>query len=258
MLRSTCITAIIVIVVLCLLDRHISTVGHSLDEQQDALIFEQFQNIPWRAKTKYYYEDLRLKVNEMVQPSCRASIRFAAVDQVAIPHDDSVVSVTPLTIDDTTMRWWRSFDRPVQMRVDPLLCKAVYLKKTPIFDQPSCQLKTYMHPSAPRCQTKYLKWLCETTQLDINDDRPNYAIMPEAHHNRTFLPPQPYILTIRNAYVMMCGQVIANCGAIRTTANCQSNGQVMFMGPFQQACSMQQLSSVRTIITAVLILLSLW
>ena len=93
-----------------------------------------------------------------------------------------------------------------------------------------------MHPSAPRCQTRYLKWICDHSRMDITEEKGNGFILPESDHSRTEKPPQPYLVKIRNASVSMCGDISMSCGYLHTTANCMATGYRWQAQQFHKKC----------------------
>lgn len=123
------------------------------------------------------------------------------------------------------------------MRVEPYLCQEVYEKRRPIFFNKGCQLPHYMNPFAPRCQTKYLRWICEDAQRNISDTRtqPSF-ILPESDHRTAVTPPTPWILTVQNALVSLCGTILTKCGFIHSTANCMATGNKYTAIKFQDSC----------------------
>jgi hypothetical protein len=130
--------------------------------------------------------------------------------------------------------------RPQQMRVEPYLCDAVYEKRRPIFFNKGCQLPHYMNPSAPRCQTKYLKWICEQAQRNITDSSISTTgsafVLPESDHQTSFIPPIPWLLSARNALVSKCGTIVTACGYVHTTANCMATGNSYAAKKFNDSC----------------------
>lgn len=95
-----------------------------------------------------------------------------------------------------------------------------------------------MNPSAPRCQTKYLKWLCENSEIAFNDSTANNFVMPESEHATTPLPPQPFMVIAKDSYVSMCGQIVGHCGLVHTTANCMATGYKSIGQSFKNKCTM--------------------
>jgi hypothetical protein len=190
----------------------------------------------WKNKKSYYYPDIDVKMKEILNGQCSSSYKVFQGPQISVPADDSLVYVTEMKASSDLYEWWRSFRKPQQMRVDPFLCEAVYLKKTPIFNNTGCQLPHYMNPSAPRCQTSYLKWACDKSKISIDDHASNFFVLPEADHSRAETPPQPWILTGRNAFVSLCGQISARCGYVHTTANCMATGYKQKAAIFHSSC----------------------
>lgn len=169
----------------------------------------------WKERDNYYYHTIDKKIESIAHlQECVDMIKKQSDNTIKIPisQDEAYISSFPVSKD--LFRWWANIPKPQQMRVDPYICDVVYTKRLPIFNNTGCQLPGYMSPSAPRCQTQYLRWICEQARLPINSTTANHFILPEADHqsNMGAPPPQPWLLTARNAVVSMCGQVSLPCG----------------------------------------------
>jgi hypothetical protein len=142
-----------------------------------------------------------------------------------------------MPFDDKLLQWWKHMKPAKQHRCDPLICQAPYSKKRPIFNQTGCSIFNYMSPSAPRCQTQYLHHLCSIASQEIGDTTFRHTIMPESDHANTYIPPTPWILTAKDSFVTACGQIIAGCGYIHTTANCMAeNFKMDYPDTFRSDC----------------------
>jgi len=102
-----------------------------------------------------------------------------------------------------------------------------------------------MHSSAPRCQTQYLKSICQQASLSIDNHKPNGFILPESNHATTFLPPQPWLVTTKDTFISMCGQISLSCGMLQTNTNCRALAYEMHALTFQRYCPL----SLRTTVT---------
>jgi hypothetical protein len=189
----------------------------------------------WKEKDKYYYPSLEVKVKEIVNGKCDTVIKKPSVDMVASPDHD--ITILELQVAGDLIEWWRLMPSPLQMRVDPYLCESVYFKKYPIFNNTGCQLPDYMSGSAPRCQTTYLKWICDQSKLNIADVSRNGFVIPESVHSKSFMPPVPFLVLAKNSFVTLCGQIVSRCGIVHTTANCKSKGYKSQGIAFQKRCS---------------------
>lgn len=127
------------------------------------------------------------------------------------------------------------------MRVEPALCDAATTHKNPIFNKTSCQLTYIMNPSSPRCQIDYLRWICKNSRLPITQQDSNGFILPESNHTSAELPPVPYLVTARDSFVSICGQIATRCGLVHTTANCQSPGYRDHALNFKAKCAHNKL-----------------
>lgn len=193
----------------------------------------------WNEQKSYYYDSIQEKINEIaLSYNCKKSIKFIDNHTEVLPAYDDEIHVSVFPISHDILWWWKNIPRPNQMRVDPFLCESVYKKKRPIFKNNGCQLPHYMHPSAPRCQISYLKWICDKSKLFDSD--PRHFFLPESNHNQSFIPPIPYLLITKNSLVSMCGTVVFKCGTIHTTANCMATGYEFQALKFQRSCKFQQ------------------
>ena len=126
-------------------------------------------------------------------------------------------------------------------RTDPELCLAPWKKSRPIWVGNLCERTLqgkYMHPDAPRCQTKYLHWACNMSSLGnkkkcnisyylivyiiwlspnyfhsskdirLEDSRKNQFQIFEADHSTWNPPPEPFLIIATNSTVTICGQII--------------------------------------------------
>lgn len=198
----------------------------------------------WHQKEKYYFPSIDIKMKVILEERCYDSLEIQKDNTILIPKDKDSIYVSNFPPIEQIVTFWKSMKKPIQMRVEPFLCDTGYSKKHPIFNNPTCQLPGYMSPSAPRCQTKYLKWICDNARMDINVTKPNYFIIPEADHAYTFSPPVPWLLTAKNAYVSMCGSIHASCGLIHTNANCKGTAFLVMGQAFKNKCSYSKLNTV--------------
>ena len=172
----------------------------------------------WNKRSHYYFTNLTEKIKQVsLLNACISSFKVQQHNSIVVPVTQDDVYIAEFPISKNIFDWWANIPKPRQMRVDPYICDVVYTKRLPIFNNTGCQLPGYMSPSAPRCQTKYLKWICEQARLPIEEVQPNHFSIPEADHrsNLAAPPPQPWLITARNAIVSLCGQVSLSCGKIR-------------------------------------------
>lgn len=169
-------------------------------------------NYVWKNKSKYYFSTIEEKMEEILLNNCSQNYQRLKDGVMETPKTSEILHISVIPVASDILDFWKSIPKPTQMRVEPFLCENVYAKKLPIFNNTGCQLPTYMSPSAPRCQTQYLRWICEQSQLDITNTKPNHFVLPEAGHSTTFLPPQPWILMAKDSFVSMCGQISGPCG----------------------------------------------
>jgi hypothetical protein len=198
----------------------------------------------WKDRWRYYFPSVETKMAEILSPGCYRKINRTNNWMIEIPNDDDVLNIASTPIKKDVVAWWRDISRPNQMRVDPNLCDLVYTKSKPIFNGTGCQVPAIMNPFAPRCQTKYLKRICDSARKSIEDKVPNNFVLPESDHKTIDMPPQPWILTARNALVSMCGQISSKCGLVHTTANCMATGQKSLSLKFVEKCNLNSLLNV--------------
>jgi hypothetical protein len=197
--------------------------------------------VDWTDRERYYYPDLRVKLSELLmgQQECIEKAVIGGDNDDRVPSSGDITKISSFPVEKRSpglLEWWKSMEPPKQIRVEPFLCEDVNSKRHPIWKSMGCQLKHYMNPSAPRCQTKYLKYICDNSQLDVDIERGNGFILPESNHAKTEKPPQPYLVTTRNAIVSMCGDLSMPCGYLHTTANCMATGFRWQAQQFHKKC----------------------
>lgn len=217
----------------------------------------------WKDIAHYYYPTLQHKLEAILYQDCKKSYVILPVNSSIItPSDRDKIYVIPFPPHERLETFWRNIPKPAQMRVDPYLCEAVNIKKRPIFNNTGCQLPHYMSSGAPRCQTSFLKWICDQSSMPINQSIANGFVLPEADHLTWINPPQPWLLSVRESLVTMCGQIVTKCGTlirliigsiqlchgfvglIHTNANCMATGQRSLSQLFQKRCSLDKFTKV--------------
>lgn len=191
----------------------------------------------WYERHRYYFSSLETKMKDVLSEGCRKKLVVLNDGVILPPTSSAVVNVASMPAKGEVVKWWKELRKPQQMRVDPNLCDAVLTKRVPIFNNTGCQLKGYMSPSAPRCQNKYLKYICDHSRIPIDDSRKNSFVLPESDHSTAELPPQPWLLTAKDSFVSMCGQISSYCGLIHTTSNCMGGTSSYQADLFHQNCS---------------------
>lgn len=177
------------------------------------VVFLHNKTFRWKELAKYYYTSVEQKAEVVLHSGCEASYELLPDHSpLAMAADRHVINFIPFPPTPELYKWWKSIPPPTQMRIEPSLCQSVYRKRRPIFNNTGCQLPHYMSASAPRCQTGYLKWICDHATLDTNITTPNYFVIPESNHGTWIDPPTPYLAAVKEAFVTMCGQILASCG----------------------------------------------
>ena len=202
---------------------------------------------PWVERHRYYFTSVSSKMKDVLSGSCLHNLQVVNDSTIQLPNVNESVYVASFPPSDEIVKWWRNLERPMQMRVDPNLCDAVLTKRIPIFNNTGCQLQGYMNPSAPRCQNKYLKYICDKSRMPIDDPTSNRFILPESDHATTDLPPYPWLLSVRNSFVSMCGHISSGCGLMHTTSNCMGIMLSYQANLFFEKCRTTLLENVSTI-----------
>ena len=162
-------------------------------------VSDQQEVYRWKNRDEYYYTDIKTKLEGVLLrhdgTGCHQSFQLDSDNSMTSPRNSSYIKVSTFPPSDADVAYWRSMTRPAQMRVEPFLCANVYSKRTPIFNNTRCQLPTYMHIASPRCQTKYLLWICESSKLRVDDSNlKSRFVLPESDHGKADLPPVPYLI----------------------------------------------------------------
>ena len=117
-------------------------------------------NYTWNRRADYYFTDLGKKLSELFGKDCSSQYSLLPDSSIVVPkHSKTDLFVASFPVSKDVFHWWSNITPPISMRVDPWLCDVVYTKSRPIFKAMQCQLPHMMHPSAPRCQVSYLKWI---------------------------------------------------------------------------------------------------
>jgi hypothetical protein len=203
------------------------------------------ETYPWNERNRYYFSSLLTKMTDTLSEGCRRTLNVLNDGVILLPSSSTILNVASMPPHSEIVKWWRALQKPQQMRVDPNLCDAVLTKKVPIFNNTGCQLRGYMNPSAPRCQNKYLKLICDQSRISIDDSRRNSFVLPESDHSTAELPPQPYLLTAKDSFVSMCGQISSYCGLVHTTSNCMGIISKFDADLFHKKCSPSLSENVR-------------
>lgn len=179
----------------------------------------------WPNRQRYYYDSLQEKMAEVILGRCPfellPAVNHTSEASYAVPMDAKVY-VFPAPVAGQLKEWYLAQNKPKQMRVDPLLCDIIPSFKRPIFNNTGCQLKHYMSYYAPRCQVGYLKSVCALARQEISNASASGFVLPEADHSLWAhrLPPEPYLLAVRNAFVTQCGQASMPCGKSLSVCAC--------------------------------------
>lgn len=185
--------------------------------------------VAWKDKSKYYYTDVRKRIESIVSPACHSEISYHTGewnDEVRIFNDtipnvaaaslssSSHITVVRLRAADSIAWFWQQIPPPTQMRTDEALCNATWHSKKSLFNRryQSRICNEVLHTGAPRCQPSYLEAMCYMSMTHFESTAVNHFHLPEANHVTSFSPPEPYLIRISNARVAVCGQVSLSCG----------------------------------------------
>jgi hypothetical protein len=207
------------------------------------VVFEKHQ---WRNPYNYYYRNIEEKLQVMLLRDCKTSYKLLPTNSdPVVPASSDFIHVVPYSIDPQIYKWWMKIPRPKQMRVDPRLCEGVFKKRKPIFTNTAgCQLPDYMSPSAPRCQSKYLHWICSESALGISERKGNAFVLPESDHPNWLTPPIAWLVIVKDSVVSICGQIVTSCGLIHTNANCKALAYYTQSTAFGASCSLSKIREV--------------
>ena len=143
-------------------------------------------------------------MKEVLQETCLDSYKESRDGIIKIPKNNQNITVVSFPIPESIALWWKLIKPPKQMRVEPMLCTIPYRKLKPFFNNTGCVNPVgYMVQSGPRCQTGYLKWICENSAIPFQDKKGNGFCIPEANHATTVFPPQPYLIIVKDSFVSM-------------------------------------------------------
>ena len=223
-----------------------SRCADSIDPDLATIVDSNAKDYPWTERQRYYFPTVEDKMKEILSDKCLTKLTVLPDGVILLPPSNATLNVASMPVKKEIVEWWRSMAKPSQMRVDPNLCDAVLTKRVPIFNNTGCQLQGYMHPSAPRCQTKYLKYVCDQSRIPIDIPASNSFVIPESDHSTADLPPQPWLLTARNSFVSMCGSISTACGLVHTTSNCMGTSSKYQATKFISKCPSSLMNEVRT------------
>ena len=165
------------------------------------------ESFEWNEKNKYYFPKVEIKMKEMLGRNCLKSYEISSSSSIIgtdSPSDVNNILVIQMPVTTEMISWWKNIKRPIQMRVEPRICNTSSYGRRPFFERKGCiDPAGYMSQSGPRCQTSYLKWICNHSKMDTNQIIPNGFILPESDHIKTFFPPRPFILITRSSFVSM-------------------------------------------------------
>ena len=158
----------------------------------------------WKDKWQYYHQSLDSKMKAILSKSCSSKYEISLNSPTDTSKYNSLIAASNFSPSNEVIDWWKKVKKPLQMRVESWLCDSIYLTKSPYFEREGCPAKKgYMSTGAPRCQVKYLKHVCDSSKMNVEDRRANGFFLPEANHNQSFTPPLPFLLGTKNAFVTM-------------------------------------------------------
>ena len=104
---------------------------HILYGSRDEDLIHTFQ---WNRQEDYYFTDMKAKFKLMDRSGqCQSNLVLLPPNTYALHTSENQVVISSFEVEKEVFEWWRALPPPKQHRVDPLLCRAPYSKKKPIF-----------------------------------------------------------------------------------------------------------------------------
>jgi hypothetical protein len=177
----------------------------------------------WPLRSKYYEPNLEATLTGILElnPSCRASAKVLPPGDIRVPQSDDEIYITEISVKKEIYDFWSQMGR-AQARADMKVCHPP-AGKVPFLNHTGCRHSGYMHPHAPRCQQDYLREICDSSSRPIFERSAAQYVPAEADHSNVAPPPQPWLLTARNAMVSRCGVISYSCGFAHSSASCSSD-----------------------------------
>jgi hypothetical protein len=174
----------------------------------------------WPTRSKYYSTNLETTLSEILELNrdCKATAKVLPVGEIRVPQNDNELFITEIPVKEEIYDFWKTMGR-AQVRADPAVCQPLP-GKIPFLNHSGCRLYGYMNKYAPRCQQSYLREICDSSSLPIYDRALPQYVPLEADHPHLTPPPQPWLLTARNALVSRCGVISYRCGFAHSSVSC--------------------------------------
>ncbi len=101
-------------------------------------------NYPIKTLTSYYFNDIKSKIIDTLPPTCGHLVKYHKVDSFLDNQSEfnqySHIHIITVPPDPKLIKFWRSIEVPLDMRLDPELCSAPFRRKNPIFKKNGCQV----------------------------------------------------------------------------------------------------------------------
>jgi hypothetical protein len=174
----------------------------------------------WPLRSKYYEPDLETTLAGILElnPACKASATVLPPGDIRVPPSGHEIFITEISVKKEIYEFWRQMER-AQARADLTVCNPP-ADKVPFLNHTGCRHFGYQHRHAPRCQQDYLREICESSSRPIFEKSVPQFVPAEADHSHVASPPQPWLLTARNALVSRCGVISYGCGFAHSSASC--------------------------------------
>jgi hypothetical protein len=193
----------------------------------------------WPTRSKYYANSLETTLSGILELNggCTTSTKILPVGEIRVPQADDELYIAEIPVKKEIYDFWKGMGS-AQVRADPAVCQPLP-GKVPFLNHSGCRIFGYMNKHAPRCQQSYLREICDSSSLSIYDRALPHYVPLESDHAHLTPPPQPWLLTARNALVSRCGVISYRCGYAHSSVSC------FFDSARRAACPLGALAQVR-------------
>ena len=192
----------------------------------------------WPTRSTYYSSSLDTTLSGILElnHACTTTAKVLPVGEIRVPQSDDELFITEIPVRKEIYDFWKAMGSS-QVRADPAVCQPLP-GKVPFLNHSGCRLYGYMNKHAPRCQQSYLREICDSSSLSIYESASPHYVPLESDHAHLPPPPQPWLLTARNALVSRCGVISYRCGYAHSSVSC------FFDSARRTACPLHALAQV--------------